>query len=90
MVQTVQLAIGTATADSADIVIAAKAVVGIYADTGFQLDSTALAHVYQKTPGGPSLIDVLDSTKPTWIYEGPNTLFVRRVLAGVPIGVFSE
>jgi len=92
MAQTVQLAIGTTTANSADITIAAgaKGVVGIYADTGSQLDGTALAYLFQKTPGGANLVDVLDSTNPSVLAEGANIYFVQRVVAGVPFGVFSE
>ena len=92
MAQTVQLAIGTTTAPSSDIVIAAgaTAVVGIYADTGSKLDGTALAYLYQKTPGAPNLLEVLDSTNPSVEVKGANTVYVQRVLAGAAFGVFSE
>lgn len=92
MAQTVQLAVGTTIAQSSDIPIAAgaEAVVGIYAGTGTKLDGQALAYVFQKTPGEANLVATLDSSNPSTIVRGANTVYVQRARALAAFGVFSE
>lgn len=92
MAQTVQLAVGTSTAQSADITVAAgaEAVIGIYAGPGTQLDGQALAYVYQKTPGAANLVAELNSSNPSTIVRGANIVYVTRMKAGTAFGVFSE
>lgn len=92
MTQTVQLAVGTSTSQSADIPVAAgsEVVIGIYAGPGTQLDGHALAYVYQKTPGAANLVATLDNSNPSTIVRGANIVYVVRVIANTPFGVFSE
>lgn len=92
MAQTVTLAVGTATADGADVIISqgGRTTIGIYAGAGTKLDSMALAYLYQRTPGAENLICELTSSQASLLIEGPNTVFVRRVVAGVPFGAFAE
>lgn len=94
MAQTVNLALGSTTADSSDIVVAAGSTktIGIYTSASGGLVFGAQAYLYQKTPSVSNLVTVLDYENPSFTVNGPNTFFVRRSSqqALVPIGVFSE
>lgn len=91
MPQVIKLAVGTTPADSDVIPVTGNSVtVGIYAEVGTELDPQALAYLYQGTPGAPNLITVLDSASPSTLVDGLNSVFVRRVFADTPFGVFSE
>lgn len=91
MAQTVVLAVGTAAADSDDIVVAQgeTVTVTIHADGGLDIDDPACT-IMQDTPTDPVGIYSLTKSEPSRSITSPGTYFVRRPSVKKSIGVITE
>lgn len=92
MAQITVLAPGKTAANSTDIIVVADAtaIVGIFADTGQQIDGGVRCTLMQKTPGGDNAVVTLDKSLPTIQVNGPNTFYVARNASNTDVGVFYE
>ena len=92
MAQTTVLAAGTTAATSSDIVVAAGAsvTVGLFTADAGGIPGNTSAQVYIDTPGSDRIIETLSGNRPTAVISGPGTFRVKRGVAVVSVGVFTE
>lgn len=93
MAQVTQLAVGTASATSSNILVASAAemLIGLFPPANEQIPSDVRATLVQATQGGDVMLTSLDRGNPCVIVHGPGTFRVIRNACSAPgVGVFSD
>lgn len=90
MAQNTILAVGTSSATSTDVVVAAgsSVTIGMFVTTG-TIDDKAVGRIYMDTPGADNLIYKLSVSDPARVIGGPCTLRGVRQ-DGFTYGFYSE